>query len=412
MFKRRSKQVIENGNLLLFIFIFSIMFSFKIDGFNMRYFVIIFWLFYTIPRIRKIKLNTTLLIFPISLYIIIMYSLLLVGLLDTQNSFEVLRSSRAILTYFIILFFFSTHNYSLTQVMNVVLAVLITHALSILIGIVFPPFKNIILPISQYSIEFMRIRSSGLLSGYDDAGFLCNIGLLLVLIKNTFLKTKLVDRNALIFISSVIFTSRVNIVVMGLVLSIVFVVNLLKMNIKGLLNISKYLIVIGLFSLVVLSLSTNFGYELRYTLLNYFPDLSRVMSLMEGSYTDYGIHSGVISRHLSLSELSLNQIIFGAGLRKTNSDVGYIKTIFSIGIIGIIIQVMTYLRAIISVNNERKSGRNNDVLSIVSIVYVIAIILMFLMELKISIISSSTTFEMLSVLYISIIRNKDVSWQA
>ena len=112
------------------------------------------------------------------------------------------------------------------------------------------------------------------------------------------------------------------------------------MNIKGLMNISKYLVGIGIFVIIILSLSTNIGYELRATLLLRYPELYKIINLMEGSYTDYGVYSGVIARHMSFNDLNLSQIVFGAGIRKTNSDVGYVKTIYSIGFLGIILQIL------------------------------------------------------------------------
>lgn len=393
----------KDYNFVLFAFIFTMMFSFVIAGVAMRYFVILFWFFYSLARIKKVYMHSALIIFPTVLYIIIMHSLVLVSIYNTENMFEFLRSARAISTYVVIFLFLSSGEYSLKQVMNTLMLVLLVHALSIIVGIVFPTFKEVIQPISQYSIEFMKARSSGLLSGYDDAGYLCNIGLLLVLVKNTIQKKKLVDIYAFVFMIAAILTSRVNIVLMVIVLVIIFILNIRKMNIKGLLNISKYLVGIGIFAIIILALTTNIGFGLRTTLLQNYPRLISIVNLMEGSYTDYGVYSGVISRHLNISDLSLNQIFFGAGFRKTTSDVGYVKTIYSIGVIGILLQMIVYVRAIINVHRMRIKNKYNSTFQISSLTFIIAVILMFTMELKISFIFSSTTFEMLSVLYIAVI---------
>jgi hypothetical protein len=127
---------------------------------------------------------------------------------------------------------------------------------------------------------------------------------------------------------------------------------------------------------------------------------------MISSYTDYGIYTNVISNHLSLLDISEFQILFGKGFRKNDSDVGYIKTIYTTGLTGILLQLTYYFVSIHIINNIRKISSSNIYIYLFSIVYIISIFLMFIMEAKMQIIFSSTTFEMLSIVLIALITNQ------
>ena len=88
----------------------------------------------------------------------------------------------------LIILFLSSKKYSINQVINALSYVLLLQAICIILGIVYPPVKELVMPISQYSKEFLKVRSSGFSSGYDDAGYLCNVGLILTLVGNSLYK--------------------------------------------------------------------------------------------------------------------------------------------------------------------------------------------------------------------------------
>jgi hypothetical protein len=349
---------------------------------------------------KKIYVNSQIMIFPIALFLILIYSSINIIIYTTDNSFDILRSARAICTYFIIVLFFSTNNFSIINIKKVLSLVLLLHAISIILGVIYPPVKNIILPISQYTKEFMPIRSSGFLSGYDDAGFLCNIGLILILSERSLLKKKLINIYALIYLIAASLTSRTNIAVAALILGIVYLINIKNKNFKGVRNISKYLIILVIFAGLVWVITTSFGAGLRDLLFSKFPVLNNFYILLTSSYSDYGIYTSVITKHVSIKDMNIIGMFFGIGENKTSSDIGYIKTIYSIGIIGIALQLVIFC---IAITNILKLVKNNNEFSIkiMSYTFVATIFIMFIMEFKNSFIFSSTTFEMISLMYIS-----------
>lgn len=390
----------KKTSLVLFLFIFTMMFSFVIAGHNMRYIVIVVWTLYSLMYTKKIYINSKLMMFPTVLFFIIVYSFISIIIHGTYNSFEILRCTRAIITYMLIILFLSSGRYSIKQLINALSYVLLLHAICIILGVVFPPLKEIVLPISQYSKEFLKVRSSGFLSGYDDAGYLCNVGFILTLVGNSLYKKKLVNARALIFLLAVIFTSRFNLACMAFILIIIFLFNVKNMNIKGIFNIGKYVFIIGIFVVIVWSLTTNVGMGMRIQLVSKYPILDSFYSLMSTSYTDYGVYTSVISQHASIN-LNLYNMIFGVGVRMTKSDIGFVKTIYSIGIIGIVVQVLTYFKSILYMYRIKKFYAKKYSIQIFALTFIAAVILMIAMETKNSFIFSSTTFEMLSIIYIT-----------
>jgi hypothetical protein len=173
-------------------------------------------------------------------------------------------------------------------------------------------------------------------------------------------------------------------------------------NYKFFFNIFVFFFFITFLGGIFWILTTNIGLNVRNDLLLTFPTLELIYNELVQSYTDYGIYTNVISRHFFISNIETINLFFGNNIVKYDTDVGYIRTIFSVGIFGLILQLIATFYSLIitqrtSKNNEYKIDkaiRNSLPLIVFSIL---------IMEFKISVIFSTTVFEIFFLLFIILI---------
>ncbi|MBM6948851.1 hypothetical protein [Mordavella massiliensis] len=403
-----SKTIKRNICVMPILFIFSMMFSVTVAGVNTRYAVYMIWLIVSLLRQPRLTINNKIMLFPITLLILILYTTFIMSVNNTDNTFEVMRFCRGLLTYLIIFIFISSGKYNKQQIMDSLLIVIWLHSIVIILGVIFPIVKDIVMPISQYSKEFLSMRSSGFLSGFDDAGFLCNVGLIMDYLRRRSYLSRNVGVTTVIFALAAALTSRFNMLCMAMIILYIMIKELRSGGIASKLMITIIGIMALGFGIVFWILTTNVNIDLKNQLLADYPALDALYTTSLGSYTDYGVYNKVIGKHLSLNGLDIFNIFFGAGYRTGHSDIGYIKTIYSIGIVGILIEIAAYyiaIRNVLNVSTRRKIKNNQDTLF-----FVASTLFMFLMEAKNSLIFSSTTFEMMSIIYLCImIKTKNIN---
>jgi len=393
---------IYKPHLLPMIFIFTMMFSFEINGINMRYVVLAFWFVFGLIWSRKIIANTETIYILLGVFILLVYVILISIIQGENNSFEYLRLLRCVFTYFIILLFLSKKSYNRDEIVSSLLFVLSIHAICTILSVIFPTFKDWILPISQYTKELLRYRSSGLLSGFDDAGMLSNFGMILdyIMRRN---KGKSLGALTFLFAISAALASRFNMICMLLVLLCIVILE--SRNRKLLSKVIVFfisLIAVG-FVGVFWIMTTNMSPNLRGMLYSQFPKLRLFYDAVLSSYTDYGVYTNVINRHWFPAEISVSERIFGAGIRINNSDIGLVKSMYSYGIIGISWVLLLYFYSLKIVKKYYKNIQKNYYY-----LYLICLGLMTIMETKTAIFLSSTSFEMITLLYLNFIINKNV----
>ena len=381
--------------VLLVVFIFTMMFSFEINGINMRYAMLAFWLIFSIAWSKKVILNQDVIFIPFAIILLLVYVVLISVVNCKINSFEYFRLLRCIVTYLIILMFLSSRKYSIDEVLSSLLLVLFFHAVAIILGVVYPPFKEMITFISQYDKELLRYRSSGFLAGFDDAGMLCNIGMIIdyMMRRN---KGKGVGFNTIIFALGATLASRFNMVCMLFVLIVIMVLETKNNKIFSKLIVFGLSIIGIVFVGVFWVLTTNVNPTLKVVLLNRFPQLQVFYNALLSSYTDYGVYTKQITRHWHPAPISFGEIVFGQGIRIENTDIGYVKSVYSYGLIGILWVLGCYLFSLRKIKKYFKNGY-------IYIIYFFCILIMIIMESKTAIFLSSTSFEMLTVLYLSFI---------
>jgi hypothetical protein len=384
-------KLFSKFNLLLFIFIFTMLFTFEFFSINFRYFVLVFWLIFIVIT-KGFKFPKKAFFFIIFPLIIIIYSLIVLLINQSFNFFEVLRMSRVFSTSFLIILFLYNHKFSSDYIFSNLLIVLFFHSLVVSISIIFPSVKDLILPISQYRIEFFSLRSSGFLSGFDDSGLILNFGLVMSLLFSLMMRKNPINLLTVLFSLSIFFSSRVNIVLLIIIFFFLIFYLISNKQLQYIFSILFILFVFSFSGILFLLLTTNLSLELRSLLLTMIPSLRNFYEFSLSSYTDYGVFSSTISRHFQIINISSFQILFGQGVVKVDSDVGYIKTIYSIGILGIFFQFLYYFFLILFVTNKQTIKHFSLLLTRS---FLFSLLLMFIMEFKISVVFSTTTFELL-----------------
>lgn len=401
----------SRNKVALILFTLTMMYPFSINGIEARYIILFFWLLYILGVYRNILIPQKVVVFPIAISLLMIYTFILSDIYGDLNTFWILRLLRCEITFLTITMFLCSSSYKSEDILSAIIIALVIHAICIILGIIFPNFKNIILPISHYHSVFYSLRSTGLVSGYDNAGYLCNIGLFFVyftrikrsIMCNVFLFT--------LFSFATAFTSRVNI--LFLFVSLVFILLRERKNMNGIKGLIGKLVGAlgvlfgGMVAFIYWILTTNVNIELRNSLLSSFPALNNVYIQLTASYADYGKHTEVIGRHLNLGDVSFWEIIFGCGENATFTDIGYFKDIYAVGLLGTLFLVVLYITSLVNVKKTALPLSHEWLYYS----YLIAVLLMFAMEMKMSFIFATTTFEILSMIYIISVKNEKV-WRS
>ncbi len=384
------------------LFVFFLMFSVEIAGISLKYpFLIIIFVIVSVFS-GKIVNNTDVSPIPISIGILLIYSTTIMIINQRNNTFELLRFIRCLVSFFSIDMFISCNKYNRKDILKSLIFVLILHSIAIILGIIYPSFKELIVPISQYNKSFLRYRSTGLLSGYDDAGFLCNVGLILNYTIQKDENRNGLNYQTLLFIIASALSSRFNMLCMAIIMFII-----VGIESKGKKIIHKILALVialigGGIALLFWILTTNVNPSLKSSLLASYPQLNLLYNNLISSYVDYGVYTNAINRHWKPEEIGLFECIFGKGVRTERTDIGYVKSMYSYGIIGIIVELLVYFSTCIRLKN-----RSNTIGEKYCLSYFFIIVLMFVMEAKTAVVFSSTTFEMITIIYLTLILPHD-----
>lgn len=395
-------------NLELFLFAFTMIFSFNIHGTDLKILIYAFWIIKIgIKKInnvnRKIKINLYEFKLIVLIMIIIFY-VMFITLINQHNEISVsLRYFRAILSFIVIILFFQDKKYEPKVVINTIEMILLIHSISIIIGVIFPNFKDYIVFISNYEKKFLEARSTGLVSGYDFAGLLCNLGLILNFLVNIINKKKIITIKTIIFIMAAAFTSRYSMVVTILILVTVFIYEIFKLNIREIIRIGKYVIPLCLLIFLFLILTTELNVDLRRTLFDQIPIMKKLYNEIIYSYADYSGRSTVTNHYYIDPNINL---IFGEGYIPKNVDPGYIRNLYFMGIIGILLQGLFYFIIFLYANKMRKINSNKEI-KIIALFIMFMIIALFVMEFKLTFIFSSITFELMIILLVYLLSYKE-----
>jgi len=335
---------------LLIIYTFFIIFGMKIGYLDLSVFV-------PLVILPFLMLNKKIYIPVWVIYVMIGIILLNIILLFSQisnNNFNFddnLRLLRAVLVVPIIIFVFN--NISTNNILNIVFYSILLHCLLIIIAANHDGI-NAIFSVVSGNDKVALGRSSGLLAGFDIAGFLSLIAIsMLIFDLVSFPPILRIIFFIFIFIS-ISYTSRVSMIV-ALLLSFVFGIRLIFYNRYGiLLKILLSLLALCFVTyysvnyIKILDVTFNVGlFDISQEELT---DIARIHAVQqEGSF---------LWADMFILPDTLGEIIFGNGADQILSDVGYVKEIFRYGVVGLFTSILVHYYIIISVvrSSRYRSG--------------------------------------------------------
>ncbi len=284
--------------------------------------------------IKSIKLPKYTFLFVVLTSIIVFYSMIVYILAGSYDNYVILRNLRAFFSTLLIPIIIYNVPLDKSVILDTVINVLLLHALVVLIQILIPATKLYFGPLYHFDKSLSNpVRAFGLTAGYDIAGYLCIAGMILVLLSALY-KTKNLRYilSATIFGTAVIFTSRVSMVVLlatVLFFSALFIIKgSRKLKSIGIISIIAITIVSGYYIIPIITNTITIGTSTAYA--------HRYLSFF--AKTDI---KATFNRMWILPNNEWN-ILFGCGM-DPHSDIGYIKLLFMLGIVGLSLVVGIYL---------------------------------------------------------------------
>ena len=287
----------------------------------------------------RLKIPKPFLLLLAGLAFLVWYQLF-VQLANSVFEFEAAgRLLRAFLTVLLIGFFFGAKRTERSdEIVRALLAAIFVHCVMVLCAALMPSVNQFFSLISGND-RVKDFRASGLMAGFDIAGFMAIIGMALVSFDVCRLKAKLIEIFlAVIFLVSSYFMSRVSVVIVaGLfgfyILSFVRDRNvLLPFRLLGGLGALTALAFVSYEALVVFEVTMSLG------VLDVSPEVAAtVVERSAVQDPDSFLWEGMLFFPESFSNL-----VFGTGADALESDIGYVKEIFRYGLVGLSISVLLY----------------------------------------------------------------------
>jgi len=324
----------KSSYIYLFICMFLQCFIIKVYGvIDVQILIIAFGLLLYSQNIRSLySVNYS--VSTIVLLAFLGYSFAILLVSDSPAYFESFRLFRALVSSILLYFLFEVGRFDFYKVVNMLIAIITIHAITIVLELLFPSLQIVIASLGDFEKLIVPTRASGLLDSYDAAGAFLIIGIIL---SNAMyrLKPRSIYMCLILFFWLSGFATGRTFMVIG---SMFTVVVFWQYFVKTGLTITK----IGLGAICSL-----FG----YLVLNYaLPLLINTFLFTfygEGWGTNAaatghdGYYVGSMSVLSSMTYVSshLVEVIFGTGDRLLASDIGYYKIIYTFGVIGLLFYI-------------------------------------------------------------------------
>ena len=269
---------------------------------------------------------------------------------DTTFYGRMIRSTFSILG--ISVFIFDNKDIDVEELNEIIIRVLLIHATIVLISsTVYINLQYILRPFNGYNKTIRMFRSTGLMMGFDMAGLLCNLGLVLEMCKK-----RLNFIHFTIFSFATLFTSRLSILFLVVITIIYVIVNLRNSASKGkrLLLLSAG-IPIAIFGIILLIITTSSFYSVESGLADLFPRFYSLAFRVNRAYNVTENIGFLESRHFAITEDRF-LATFGTGIYG-GADPGYTRFINCIGIFGLILVIAWHIYAILKSIDYNLSDR-------------------------------------------------------
>lgn len=398
MLKRSIPKQIST--IEIFIFLITMSFAPQYLIIDIRPLIYAFWILLSLSRgtyFKEIRITNYAKLTITFLFLISIYSMLVVLFSSSGNHYIYMRYIRSLIALMVIIFYLSTVKLDITKLINSFILVLFLHSTIIIGEIIFPQIKDVMYPFSGMSRKFYEYRANGLVNSYDLAGIYSNLGLLLSSLKYIQTRKKNYLLMSIICLTAVIFTSRLNIFAMLLVLAFI-----LKKSIECRIKIFSMLIFIlliisgalGIFTWVI---TTDAFPILKEFILGY-DWANNFYFTIRSTYSDDDI-ANLLGHHFNMEINSASTFLFGLGI-EGNFDPGYTKLFYSLGFIGVASIVMYYLNLLYYILKVKfLNFFSNEYLIYVSLIFIMMV--MLIGNFKILYFFSTSLFELVSILLIS-----------
>lgn len=277
-------------------------------------------------QIILLRINSFLLLYSFCLFILF------------PSNPEFLRYIRSFISLFCLPFIIGYKN-SFESALRILINVLIFHPLAIYFSIVSPSIQNILANIFQLVAENRDLRLNGLTAGFDIAGYLSISGFLICLY--TYYQDKKTSSliKSFVFFISVFFTSRTSIIVLLVISILLFFQFVFKSN----FSIKKIFlggVLFTILSMIVFEyILPNFISTIDIEIFKDLSEKGNEEAVLTYAKTDpYQMFIDFII--LPKSKMGL---FFGENISPL-SDSGYIQTINAVGLLGLSISYLFYLK--------------------------------------------------------------------
>ncbi|MET3697026.1 hypothetical protein SAMN05877753_101396 [Bacillus oleivorans] len=397
MISRSIPRKYNVSSLEMTLFIISMVFTPQYLPIDIRPVVYIFWGMVGLYRggmltnlTRYIK--TTMII----LLVLTIYGAIIVLFNGSDQIYVFMRYTRALVALLVIWIYISSIKLDIDKITNSILIVLLIHSLIIIAEIIEPSVKDLMVPFAGVSRMFYPYRANGFVNSYDYAGLYTVLGFLLASYKYILNRNKLYLLITIVCVTATLFTSRLNIFLMSIVMIIVLIKSIKE---KARLLSIPLLVIFFLVSTTAVflwAITTDAIPGARDFIFNRFYWADQVYSTIRYTYPDNDIQEVIAYQFDLMMNLSL---IFGSGI-DGNVDPGYTQSIYSVGLIGTLIIVFYYIYQLFYIKYLQKASKIFDGRNLIFTLSFFLLIFNIVWNLKIWFFFSTSIFELTSILII------------
>lgn len=355
-----------------FIFIFFIIFGFKVGYLDLSVFVPFMVLCIWILSGRNaIVFNRKLIVICGLICLLLAYQIFLQIFLFSFDVESLFRLLRAAMICFLISAAVGSRLFMPEDLARSVFIAILLHTIFLIFAGLFPIVNYFSSQLSGNS-RINQFRASGLLAGFDMSGLLCIIGAIIVLMRVYPLRSVYMAISLIVFFVGAAFSSRVSI---GL-LFILYLTYIL-VNARRQTNLVKTIALI-LFSLTIA----------LFFLQKYLIPIIEVTYSLGYFDVDDAMRDSIVSRHAVQRDGSFlwddmfflpdsaSGIIFGTGVDAPLSDVGFVKDIFRYGVLGLVFSLYIYSK-IYHICRLGAENLGHGYILMIRVLFFLAIILSF-----------------------------------
>jgi hypothetical protein len=322
---------------VLFIYFFFIVFGAKIGFLDVSFFAGLVGIVFALRKYPRLCFNKKILFLAFLIIMIMGIALLSILINQVTEVTWVLRYIRVLVNFISIYLVISTLNIRPQRLLKIIINILLIHAVVVIIGAINIDFQAFISNFTGYSKSTRVGRSTGLTIGFDIAGILVSIGFIgTVILRIISNKSKVLQ--LLIFAIAGMLTTRFTmILILAMLLVGIFIFKKYKCRIELFLCTTLFTLS-ALISVSIFTISVNLGGVYNKIVVGNDFIGGLVFKLVDSYHkTNF---SQVTQSHYDFE--SLNNWFIGDGYLYT-ADPGYTITLYSMGILGVLLSLLFYL---------------------------------------------------------------------